>query len=89
MAVVHNGIIENYAALRQELQADGAVFTSETDTEVVAHLVSHFRAQGLDLQASVAAAIERLEAYAIAVVDEAYPDEFIAARVQSADSGAR
>ena len=52
VAVVHNGIIENYAALRQELQADGAVFTSETDTEVVAHLVSHFRAQGLDLQAS-------------------------------------
>ena len=75
VAVVHNGIIENYAALRQELQAGGAVFTSETDTEVVAHLVHHFRAQGLDLQASVAAAIERLEgAYAIAVVDEAYPE---------------
>ena len=84
VAVVHNGIIENYAALRQELQAGGAVFTSETDTEVVAHLVQHFRAQGLDLQASVAAAIERLEgAYAIAVVDEAYPDEFIAARESS------
>ena len=48
VAVVHNGIIENYAEHRTELQANGAVFHSETDTEVVAHLVAALRAQGMD-----------------------------------------
>ncbi|MDE0881681.1 MAG: glutamine--fructose-6-phosphate aminotransferase, partial [Myxococcota bacterium] len=84
VAVVHNGIIENYASLRSELQAAGAVFVSETDTEVVAHLVGSLRAEGLDLRASVEAAIQRLEgAYAIAVVDENFPDELVAARLSS------
>jgi glucosamine--fructose-6-phosphate aminotransferase (isomerizing) len=84
VAVVHNGIIENYASLRSELQAAGAVFVSETDTEVVAHLVGSLRAEGLDLRASVEAAIKRLEgAYAIAVVDENFPDELVAARLSS------
>ena len=84
VAVVHNGIIENYAELRSELQSQGAVFHSETDTEVVAHLVASLRAQGMDLRAAVESAIQRLEgAYAIAVVDEEYPDEFVAARLAS------
>jgi glutamine---fructose-6-phosphate transaminase (isomerizing) len=84
VAVVHNGIIENYAELRTELQAGGAVFHSETDTEVVAHLVASLRAQGMDLKTAVESAIKRLEgAYAIAVVDEEFPDEFVAARLAS------
>ena len=84
VAVVHNGIIENYAELRTELQAGGAVFHSETDTEVVAHLVASLRAQGMDLKTAVEEAIKRLEgAYAIAVVDEEFPDEFVAARLAS------
>ena len=84
VAVVHNGIIENYAELRSELQGQGAVFHSETDTEVVAHLVASLRARGMDLRAAVESAIQRLEgAYAIAVVDEEYPEEFVAARLAS------
>jgi glucosamine--fructose-6-phosphate aminotransferase (isomerizing) len=84
VAVVHNGIIENYAELRQELIAAGSVFTSETDTEVVAHLVASLRDAGHDLLSSVQAAIDRLEgAYALAVVDERCPDEFVAARLSS------
>src|SRR5690606_30069995 len=46
VAVVHNGIIENYLQLRQQLTADGVEFRSETDTEVIAHLVHHYLAQG-------------------------------------------
>jgi len=81
LAVVHNGIIENHEALRAQLKADGFVFTSETDTEVIAHLVElHYR-QSQDLLAATRAAVARLEgAYAIGVVSEDSPHRLICAR---------
>jgi len=85
VAVVHNGIIENYLVLKRELQALGDVFTSETDTEVVAHLLNHFRTrEGLDLVESVRRATARLEgAYAIVVMDAAEPDVLVGVRLAS------
>jgi glucosamine--fructose-6-phosphate aminotransferase (isomerizing) len=69
VAVVHNGIIENYRDLRDELEADGVTFASETDTEVVPHLVARELRRGRDPEAAVRAATDRLEgSYALAVV---------------------
>ncbi len=81
LAIVHNGIIENYQALREELKADGYEFTSQTDTEVVAHLVEkHYRELG-DLYNAVKAAISRLRgAYALAVVHADEPDHLVVCR---------
>ncbi|MGB0683906.1 MAG: glutamine--fructose-6-phosphate transaminase (isomerizing) [Magnetovibrionaceae bacterium] len=61
VAVVHNGIIENYASLRSELMADGHVFTSETDSEVIPHLIASYRAVGLDTDEAIERTIERLD----------------------------
>jgi glucosamine--fructose-6-phosphate aminotransferase (isomerizing) len=82
LALVHNGIIENYDELRTELKAAGYQFSSETDTEVVAHRV-HFHHQKLgDLFKAVRATVAELEgAYALAVVSESDPDRIIAARM--------
>ena len=81
LAVVHNGIIENHEALRNRLKAEGFVFTSETDTEVIVHLIElHFR-QTQDLLAATRAAVAELEgAYAIGVVSEDSPSRLICAR---------
>jgi len=69
VAVVHNGIIENYRELREELEADGVRFASETDTEVVPHLVARELRAGRDPEAAIRAATERLSgSYALAVV---------------------
>ena len=77
VAVVHNGIIENYQALRDGLEADGVTFASETDTEVVPHLVARGLEAGLDPEAAVRAAIDRLDgSYAIAVVVAGDPRVF-------------
>jgi len=71
LAVVHNGIIENYAELRAALMAEGYVFTSDTDTEVIAHLIQQIRKTTPDLFAAVQRATTRLTgAYAIAVLTE-------------------
>src|ERR1700676_5010608 len=82
LAVVHNGIIENYEELREDLKAAGYQFTSETDTEVVAHRI-HFHLTKLgDLFKAVRATVAELEgAYALAIVSEGDPDRIIAARV--------
>ena len=81
IAVVHNGIIENHDAVRTKLQADGYHFTSETDTEVIAHLIHQHTKTCKDLFAATQAAIkELLGAYAIAVVTESDPDRIIVAR---------
>ncbi|MEA2759339.1 MAG: hypothetical protein QOH65_1952, partial [Methylobacteriaceae bacterium] len=61
LAVVHNGIIENFRELREELRGKGYTFTTETDTEVVAHLVSAEMRKGLDPVDAVAAALPRLK----------------------------
>ena len=69
VAVVHNGIIENYAALKAELEQHQCRFETETDTEVVAHLVDHHLKQGMDPVTAANAAFDRLEgAYALAVI---------------------
>ncbi|MBB3878749.1 glutamine--fructose-6-phosphate transaminase (isomerizing) [Sphingomonas pseudosanguinis] len=84
VAVVHNGIIENFKALREELTARGRVFTSETDTEVVAHLVSEKVEQGLDAVAAVREILPRLHgAFALAILFRDQPDLLIGARLGS------
>jgi glutamine---fructose-6-phosphate transaminase (isomerizing) len=82
VAVVHNGIIENFAELRQELQGRGAQFDTETDTEVVAHLVTdHMENNGGDPVAAVAAALPRLRgAFALAFLFAGEDDLVIGAR---------
>ena len=82
IAIVHNGIIENYIALKQWLTGEGVSFVSETDTEVVAHLVNHFYSG--DLLEAVMAAVEKLEgSYALGVVSDKHPDMMIAVRKDS------
>jgi glucosamine--fructose-6-phosphate aminotransferase (isomerizing) len=82
VAVVHNGIIENHEALRAELQGRGYRFESQTDTEVIAHLVHSF--YGGDLAEAVRRAAQRLEgAYAIAVVAKSEPGTVVGARAGS------
>ncbi|WP_283147993.1 glutamine--fructose-6-phosphate transaminase (isomerizing) [Silvimonas soli] len=79
--IVHNGIIENHAALRTELLAQGYQFTSETDSEVIAHLVHHYLERSNDLLSAVQATIGRLTgAFAIGVLSRDYPDTIICAR---------
>ncbi|KXB29284.1 glutamine--fructose-6-phosphate aminotransferase [Dechloromonas denitrificans] len=81
IAVVHNGIIENYESLRRELTAKGYVFTSETDTESIAHLIEATLKAEPDLFAAVQIACRRLVgAYAIAVIDQRQPGKVVVAR---------
>ncbi|MCE8027176.1 glutamine--fructose-6-phosphate transaminase (isomerizing) [Halomonas daqingensis] len=81
VAVVHNGIIENHQTLKAELMADGYVFTSATDTEVVAHLVERELKVRGELLAAVDAVVARLEgAYALGVIDADRPDRVVGAR---------
>ncbi|MDH2902867.1 MAG: glutamine--fructose-6-phosphate transaminase (isomerizing) [Actinomycetota bacterium] len=81
IAIIHNGIIENHTELREELRERGHVFTSVTDTEVVAHLVEELRGTGLELLDAVRAALTRVRgAFAIAVMDATEPDVIVAAR---------
>ncbi|SNB58670.1 glutamine--fructose-6-phosphate transaminase [Marinobacter sp. es.042] len=81
LAIVHNGIIENYQELREELRADGFEFTSQTDTEVVAHLIEKNYRALRNLHDSVRASIARLRgAYALAVVHADEPDHMVVCR---------
>lgn len=81
IAVVHNGIIENHHVLREQLQAKGYVFTSDTDTEVIAHLVQEERKSNPDLLSAFQATVKQLEgAYGAVVMDINDPDRLIAAR---------
>ncbi|HXE38860.1 MAG TPA: glutamine--fructose-6-phosphate transaminase (isomerizing), partial [Azonexus sp.] len=81
IAVVHNGIIENYESLRSELTAQGYVFTSETDTESIAHLLEATLKREPDLLTAVQIVCRRLVgAYAIAVIDHHQPGKVVVAR---------
>ena len=81
LAIVHNGIIENHETLRAELRATGYDFTSDTDTEVIAHRIHHHLKSGVTLLAAVGATVKELEgAYALAVVSESDPERIILAR---------
>ncbi|EJM83931.1 glutamine--fructose-6-phosphate transaminase (isomerizing) [Pseudomonas sp. GM60] len=81
LAVVHNGIIENYEALREQLKALGYVFTSDTDTEVIAHLLNHKLKDLNDLTVALKATVKELHgAYGLAVISARQPDRLLAAR---------
>jgi glucosamine--fructose-6-phosphate aminotransferase (isomerizing) len=81
VAVVHNGIIENYRDLRNELEKKGCIFASETDTETIAHLISDYLSQGMTPQQATSVALKRLEgAFAIGVLFKGHNDMLIAAR---------
>lgn len=85
LALIHNGIIENYATLKEKLQKKGFIFKSNTDTEVLVQLIEYFQLSNhLDLLTAVQLALhEVIGAYAIAVLDRNNPDEIIAARKSS------
>ena len=81
IAVVHNGIIENHEALREQLKALGYVFTSDTDTEVIAHLLNHKLKDQPDLTVALKATVKELHgAYGLAVINGKQPDRLVAAR---------
>jgi len=81
LAVVHNGIIENHEALREQLKALGYVFTSDTDTEVIAHLLNHKLKDLNDLTVALKATVKELHgAYGLAVISMQQPDRLVAAR---------
>ena len=81
VALVHNGIIENHAALRSDLEASGVTFQSETDTEVIVHLVHAQLDAGSTLFDAVRETVTKLQgAYALAVVDTEYENEVVVAR---------
>jgi glucosamine--fructose-6-phosphate aminotransferase (isomerizing) len=84
VAVIHNGIIENFQPIKDEMLAKGYVFDSETDTEVAAHLVHHYLMQDLDLVEAVGKAVKRFEgAFALLVIDAEDPDRIVVSRVAS------
>ncbi len=82
LAIIHNGIIENYATLKETLISRGHIFSSDTDTEVLIHLIEDIQNQtGLDLREAVRIALnEVIGAYAIVIMDKNDPEELIAAR---------
>ena len=85
VVVVHNGIVENYRSLKNELEAEGAAFRSETDTEVIVHLVEHYLAAGDDLLTAARKAIRQLQgAHGIVLLSSREPDRIVAARVGNA-----
>jgi glucosamine--fructose-6-phosphate aminotransferase (isomerizing) len=84
VAVIHNGIIENYQPIKDELIAKGYEFKSETDTEVAAHLVHDYLKQGHDLVEAVRLAVQRfVGAYALLVFDSKDPDRIVVSRIAS------
>ncbi|MBM3153346.1 MAG: glutamine--fructose-6-phosphate transaminase (isomerizing) [Chloroflexi bacterium] len=85
VVVVHNGIVENYLELREELDAEGVRFDSETDTETIVHLVEHLQSSGLDLADASRQAFCRLKgANVVVLMSLAEPDKIVAARIGNA-----
>jgi len=81
LVIVHNGILENYLELKERLAAQGHVFRSETDTEVLAHLIEHWARAGQRLERAVKRALAEVRgSYAIAVLGTAAPDRLVAAK---------
>lgn len=82
VVVVHNGIIENYLTLKERLQAEGHEFRTETDTEVVAHLIGQYvEVEGLKLEIAVRKAVKELRGiFALAIISKNEPDQVIAVR---------
>lgn len=81
VAIVHNGIIENYKELKKELEKEGYKFKSQTDTETVVHLIFHEKKKTKDLKTAVINALKKIKgAYALCVISKSSPDEIIVAR---------
>lgn len=81
LVLVHNGIIENYLSLKKNLEADGRTFSSDTDSEVIIHLIDSFYQQGNSLEVSVQCAVGRMEgSYAFCVLSEDAPEDLISVR---------
>ncbi|MCB8933335.1 MAG: glutamine--fructose-6-phosphate transaminase (isomerizing) [Fimbriimonadaceae bacterium] len=81
ISIIHNGIIENYMELREELAAKGHIFRSQTDTEVAAHVLGEEYGKGVPLEEAVRLGVKRLRgAYALVVVSKREPDKIVAAR---------
>ena len=84
VSVIHNGVIENFQVIKDEMLAKGYEFTSETDTEVAAHLIHEYLKEGLDLVDAVSKAVKRFEgAYALLVFDKDDPERIVVSRVAS------
>ncbi len=85
VVVVHNGIVENFLELRDELSAEGVDFKSETDTETIVHLVEHYIASGLDLIEAARATFKQIEgANVIVLMSADEPDKIVTARIGNA-----
>lgn len=85
VVVVHNGIVENYLSLREELQSEGVVFKSETDSEVIVHLVERYLGAGYDLTESARQALGLLKgAHGVVLLSSREPDKIVAARIGNA-----
>jgi glucosamine--fructose-6-phosphate aminotransferase (isomerizing) len=81
VVLVHNGIIENYTELRAVLETRGVTFESDTDTEILGHVIADGRARGLDLLGALRAALAQVRgSWAVVVADDAFPGELVAAR---------
>jgi glucosamine--fructose-6-phosphate aminotransferase (isomerizing) len=84
IAVVHNGIIENYKELKDQLVSEGHHFVSQTDTEVIAHLIEKYHKDGLDLEEAINKAINKLQgSYAFAVISTDEPNRILGVRKES------
>lgn len=84
IAVVHNGIIENFKELRGQLEAEGHKFTSQTDTEIIPHLIEKYMDKGLNLEKALQKATQKLRgSYALAVISADEPDKIIGVRKES------
>jgi glucosamine--fructose-6-phosphate aminotransferase (isomerizing) len=85
VVVVHNGIVENYLELREELSAEGVVFNSDTDTETIVHLVEHYQGTGLNLKDSARKTFNQIHgAHGIVLLSTKEPDKMVCARIGNA-----
>jgi len=84
ITVVHNGIIENYLELKEELKREGRLFTSQTDTEVLCHLIDKYTQEGLNLEQATREALKHVKgACALGIIREEEPDKIVAVRKDS------